>query len=77
MRRDGGILVFFLFRNQNILSIIMSNDSRMFYLFSALCLERVTDRPWHICASSGATGVGLAEGVTWLARQLRQAHTKQ
>ncbi|CAB3244812.1 unnamed protein product [Arctia plantaginis] len=38
---------------------------------AALCLERITDKPWHICASCALSGAGIADGVTWLARQLR------
>ncbi|XP_075985628.1 uncharacterized protein LOC142982829 [Anticarsia gemmatalis] len=38
---------------------------------AALCLERMTDKPWHICASCALSGAGLADGVAWLARQLR------
>ncbi|KAJ0171575.1 hypothetical protein K1T71_013125 [Dendrolimus kikuchii] len=41
---------------------------------AALCLERVTDKPWHICASNALSGAGLADGVAWLARQIRDAH---
>lgn len=42
----------------------------------ALGLERIVDKPWHICASSALSGAGLADGVAWLARQLRDAHTR-
>nr|XP_053618265.1 probable metabolite transport protein CsbC [Plodia interpunctella] len=38
---------------------------------SALCLERITDKPWHICASDAVSGAGLADGVSWLARQIK------
>ncbi|XP_028169967.1 uncharacterized protein LOC114359688 [Ostrinia furnacalis] len=41
---------------------------------TALGLERITDKPWHICASSAISGAGLADGVAWLARQLRDMH---
>lgn len=40
----------------------------------ALGLERITDKPWHICASCALSGAGLADGVAWLARQVRDAH---
>ncbi|XP_026760060.1 ADP-ribosylation factor-like protein 6 isoform X2 [Galleria mellonella] len=43
---------------------------------SALGLERVSDKPWHICASSALSGAGLPDGVAWLARQLRDAHQR-
>lgn len=38
----------------------------------ALGLERVGDKPWHVCASSAVSGAGLHDGVAWLARQLRE-----
>ncbi|XP_059061346.1 ADP-ribosylation factor-like protein 6 [Achroia grisella] len=41
---------------------------------SALGLERITDKPWHICASSALSGAGLPDGVAWLARQIRDLH---
>ncbi len=31
-----------------------------------LGLERILDKPWHICASNAVTGEGLPEGVEWL-----------
>ncbi|KPJ20250.1 ADP-ribosylation factor-like protein 6 [Papilio machaon] len=45
------------------------------HVAAALGLERVTDKPWHVCSSSAvcAGGAGLADGVSWLARQLRDA----
>ncbi|XP_072948394.1 uncharacterized protein [Epargyreus clarus] len=42
------------------------------HVAAALGLERITDKPWHICSSSGLSGAGLADGVAWLARQLRE-----
>ncbi|KAG6453945.1 hypothetical protein O3G_MSEX008389 [Manduca sexta] len=41
---------------------------------AALGLEKISDRPWHVCASSALSGAGLADGVAWLAAQLRDAH---
>ncbi|GBP16361.1 ADP-ribosylation factor-like protein 6 [Eumeta japonica] len=41
---------------------------------AALGLQRLTDRPWHVCASSALSGHGLHEGVAWLARELREQH---
>ena len=29
-------------------------------------LERLLDKPWHICASNATTGEGLQEGIEWL-----------
>ncbi|CAK1543328.1 unnamed protein product [Leptosia nina] len=40
-------------------------------LAAALGLERITDKAWHICATSAITGAGVPEGIAWLARQLR------
>ncbi|XP_038218588.1 facilitated trehalose transporter Tret1-like [Zerene cesonia] len=39
---------------------------------AALGLERILDKPWHVCASSALSGAGVADGVAWLARQLRE-----
>jgi len=36
-----------------------------------LGLERITDKPWHICASNAVTGEGLHEGVEWLTGQIK------
>ncbi|CAH2057527.1 unnamed protein product, partial [Iphiclides podalirius] len=44
------------------------------HVAAALGLERVGDKPWHICATSAVSGAGLADGVAWLARQLRDQH---
>ncbi|XP_049880352.1 probable metabolite transport protein CsbC, partial [Pectinophora gossypiella] len=44
------------------------------HVAAALGLERVVDKPWHICATSAVSGAGLADGLGWLARQLRDAH---
>ena len=38
---------------------------------SMLELERIRDKPWHICASNAHTGEGLEEGVNWLTEQLK------
>ncbi|OWR46305.1 putative spliceosome associated protein [Danaus plexippus plexippus] len=42
--------------------------------FTTLGLERITDKPWHVCESSALSGEGLDDGVSWLARQLREKH---
>ena len=34
-------------------------------------LERIMDKPWHICASNAVTGEGLHEGVEWLTAQIK------
>lgn len=36
-----------------------------------LGLERIVDKPWHICASNALTGEGLQQGVEWLTQQVR------
>jgi len=36
-----------------------------------LGLERLLDKPWHICASNAMTGEGLNEGVEWLTGQIK------
>ncbi|XP_044743381.1 ADP-ribosylation factor-like protein 6 isoform X1 [Chrysoperla carnea] len=39
---------------------------------SALALERIVDKPWHISASNAISGEGLNEGVEWLTQQIRE-----
>ncbi|KAK3913407.1 RNA pseudouridylate synthase domain-containing protein 2 [Frankliniella fusca] len=39
---------------------------------AGLGLDRILDKPWHICASNAITGEGLEEGVTWFTQQVRQ-----
>ncbi|KAM7044487.1 ADP-ribosylation factor-like protein 6 [Molossus nigricans] len=36
-----------------------------------LCLEKIKDKPWHICASDGLIGEGLQESVDWLQDQIQ------
>nr|CAD7457642.1 unnamed protein product [Timema tahoe] len=43
---------------------------------SGLGLERILDKPWHICASNAVTGEGLQEGVEWLTQQIRELFTR-
>lgn len=38
---------------------------------SALNLDRIMDKPWHICSSNAITGEGLQEGVEWFTQQIR------
>ena len=35
-------------------------------------LERLLDKPWHICASNANTGEGLQEGIEWLTGQIKE-----
>merc|ERR1712241_291314 len=37
-----------------------------------LGLERLMDKPWHICASNANTGEGLQEGIEWLTGQIKE-----
>ena len=41
-------------------------------IFHSPGLERVLDKPWHICASNAATGEGLQEGIEWLTGQIKE-----
>lgn len=38
---------------------------------SGLNLDKIMDKPWHICASNAITGEGLQEGVEWFTQQIR------
>lgn len=40
---------------------------------TALGLEKIDDKPWHISSSNALTGEGLQDGVTWLVQQIRSA----
>ncbi|CAG9792602.1 unnamed protein product [Diatraea saccharalis] len=44
---------------------------------AGLGLERIADKPWHICASNALSGAGLTDGISWLARQIRDLHIQQ
>ncbi|KAJ2940964.1 hypothetical protein O0L34_g10226 [Tuta absoluta] len=46
------------------------------HVAAALGLERILDKPWHICATSAVSGAGLQDGISWLARQLRDSNAK-
>ena len=39
---------------------------------SALGLDRIIDKPWHITASNAVTGEGLNEGIEWLTTQIKE-----
>lgn len=36
-------------------------------------LEKIFDKPWHICASNALTGEGLMEGITWFSDQIKDS----
>ncbi|XP_068185758.1 ADP-ribosylation factor-like protein 6 isoform X2 [Antennarius striatus] len=40
-----------------------------------LCLETITDKPWHICASNAIKGEGLKEGLDWLQDRIKIMNT--
>ncbi|XP_065348628.1 ADP-ribosylation factor-like protein 6 isoform X1 [Cloeon dipterum] len=40
---------------------------------ASLGLEKISNKPWHICASNAMTGEGLQEGIEWLTNQIRQS----
>lgn len=37
-----------------------------------LNLDKISTKPWHICASNALTGEGLSEGVEWITGQLKE-----
>jgi len=39
---------------------------------AGLNLDKILDKPWHICASNAVTGEGLQEGVEWFTSQIRE-----
>ncbi|VVC89658.1 ADP-ribosylation factor-like protein 6 [Leptidea sinapis] len=61
-----------VFANKSDASLALSAS----HVAAALGLERISDKPWHICASSALSGAGVADGIAWLARQLREMKTK-
>ena len=38
---------------------------------SLLELEKIRDKPWHICATNALTGEGIEEGANWLSDQVK------
>ena len=42
-----------------------------------LSLDKINDKPWHICASNALSGEGLNEGVDWLTDQLKAGVSKK
>lgn len=47
----------------------------LYYFISALGLEKIKDKPWHISSSNALTGEGLQDGVQWLVQQIRECVT--
>lgn len=47
--------------------------------FTALGLEKLKDKPWHISSSNALSGEGLQDGIQWLIGQIREmiANTKE
>jgi len=41
-------------------------------LASEMELDRITDRPWHIQASSAIEGTGVNEGINWLSEIIKR-----
>lgn len=37
---------------------------------SSLHLERIQDKPWHICTTNALNGEGIQEGIQWLTQQI-------
>ena len=37
-----------------------------------LGLQRIMDKPWHICQSNSVTGEGLQGGIEWLTTQMKE-----
>ncbi|ELU12137.1 hypothetical protein CAPTEDRAFT_202236 [Capitella teleta] len=40
-------------------------------------LEKIRDKPWHICNSNALTGEGLEEGINWLTDQVKDILTQK
>ncbi|KAL0268673.1 UNVERIFIED_CONTAM: hypothetical protein PYX00_010517 [Menopon gallinae] len=43
---------------------------------AGLNLDKIMDKPWHICSSNALTGEGLQEGVEWFTQQIREFITQ-
>ncbi|MCL4141118.1 UNVERIFIED_CONTAM: hypothetical protein GTU68_036034 [Idotea baltica] len=43
---------------------------------SALGLERLTNKPWHITPSNAVSGEGLQDGVEWLTNQIKENYER-
>ena len=58
-----------VYQNGKKFGFLINVDIYLKYDFSGL--ERIMDKPWHICASNAVTGEGLHEGVEWLTAQIK------
>lgn len=73
----------FAFRSRKIPILFFANKMDMRESMSSvkvsqtLGLERIMDKPWHICASNAVTGEGLSEGVEWLTSQIKENFDKR
>lgn len=38
---------------------------------TALGMEKIKDKPWHISSSNALSGEGLHDGIQWLVQQIR------
>lgn len=43
------------------------------FIRTALGLEKLKDKPWHISSSNALSGEGLQDGILWLIQQIREA----
>lgn len=55
------------FANKSDLASVMSEQE----VANELHLDQITDRPWHIQASSATEGFGVDEGINWLSEQVK------
>ncbi|XP_044008171.1 ADP-ribosylation factor-like protein 6 isoform X2 [Aphidius gifuensis] len=43
-------------------------------LVAALGLDRIQNKPWHICSTNAVTGEGLQPAIEWLTDQIRDIY---
>jgi len=43
---------------------------------SALELDRIQEKPWHITASNALNGAGVDDGIEWLAEHVTKSSYK-
>lgn len=61
--------------NPSAISVEQNALNMRSFLSSALGLEKIKDKPWHISSSNALTGEGLQDGVQWLVQQIRESLT--